>query len=38
MISNESKDCSIMKTFAHRARTGESVGEKAVLVLNARKR
>jgi len=38
MISNDSKDCSIMKIFAHRARTGESVGEKAVLVLNERNR
>ena len=36
MISNESKDCSIIKIFAHRASAGTSVGEKAVLVLNAR--
>ena len=36
MISSESSDWSIIKTFAHRASTGTSVGEKAVLVLKAR--
>ena len=29
-------DCSIINTFAHRDNTGTSVGENAVLVLNAR--
>jgi hypothetical protein len=31
-------DCTIIIPFAHRDRTGTSVGEKAVLVLNARNR
>lgn len=34
----EINDCNIMPTFAQRDRTAVSVGEKAVLVLNARKR
>jgi hypothetical protein len=36
MIRSDSSDCSIIKTFAHLASTGTSVGEKAVLVLKAR--
>ena len=38
MISNESRDCNIIKIFAHPANTGTSVGEKAVLVLKERNR
>lgn len=38
ITNNEIIDCSIIKTFAQRDRTGTSVGEKAVEVLNARKR
>jgi hypothetical protein len=38
MISSESSDCNIIKTLAHRAKMGASVGEKAVLVLKARNR
>ena len=37
-IVREIKDCSIMPTFAQRERAAVSVGEKAVLVLKARKR
>jgi hypothetical protein len=33
MISSDSSNCSIIKTSAHFASTGASVGEKAVLVL-----
>ncbi len=36
MISNESSDCNIIRILAHLASAGTSVGEKAVLVLNAR--
>jgi hypothetical protein len=36
MIVNEIKDCSIIPAFAQRESTAVSVGEKAVLVLNAR--
>ena len=36
MINSESSDCNIIRTFAHLASTGASVGEKAVLVLKAR--
>ena len=35
---SEMMDWSIISTLPHRARTGVSVGEKAVLVLNARNR
>jgi hypothetical protein len=35
-VAKEISDCAIIITFAHRDRTGESVGENAVLVLNAR--
>ena len=35
---SEIDDCSIISTFAHRESTGTSVGENAVLVLNARNR
>ena len=38
MISNDSKDCNIIRIFAHRSNTGASVGENAVLVLKARNR
>ena len=37
-VAREMLDWIIMSTLAQRERTGESVGEKAVLVLNARKR
>ena len=37
MISSESRDCGIMRVFAHLARNGASVGEKAVVVSNAKK-
>ena len=37
-IESEINDCSIMPIFAQRESTAVSVGEKAVLVLNARKR
>jgi hypothetical protein len=37
-VVNEIIDCTIIITFAHRDKTGTSVGEKAVLVLNARNR
>ena len=36
MISSDSSDCNIIRTFAHLSSTGASVGEKAVLVLKAR--
>ena len=36
IISSESSDCNIIKIFAQRAKTGASVGEKAVLVLKER--
>ena len=36
MISNESSDCNIIRILAHLASARTSVGEKAVLVLNAR--
>jgi hypothetical protein len=35
---SEMIDCSIIRTFAQTVSGGVSVGEKAVLVLNARKR
>jgi len=35
---SEITDCTIIRIFAQRARTGTSVGEKAVLVLKARNR
>ena len=35
---NEITACTIIISFAQRESTGTSVGEKAVLVLNARKR
>jgi hypothetical protein len=35
-VAKEISDCAIIITLAHRDRTGESVGENAVLVLNAR--
>ena len=38
MIESEIRDWSIMSTLAQRDRTAVSVGENAVLVLNARKR
>ncbi len=38
MVISEITDCIIISTFAQRESTGTSVGEKAVLVLNARKR
>jgi len=38
IIINDISDCSIINIFAHLASTGTSVGEKAVLVLNARNR
>ena len=37
-VAKEMTDCTIMRTFAQRESTGTSVGENAVLVLNARKR
>ena len=37
-VPSEISDCTIIITFAHRDSTGTSVGEKAVLVLNARNR
>ena len=37
-IISEISDCSIVPSFAHRDNTAVSVGENAVLVLNARKR
>lgn len=37
-VAKEMVDCTIMAIFAQRESTGESVGEKAVLVLNARNR
>ena len=37
-VASEISDCTIINTLAHRDRTGTSVGEKAVLVLNARNR
>ena len=36
MMSSDSSDCIIIKTFAQRANTGTSVGENAVLVLKAK--
>ncbi len=36
IVASEIDACSIIRTFAHRDRTGTSVGENAVLVLNAR--
>ena len=36
IIRSESSDCNIIRTFAQRAKTGASVGEKAVLVLKER--
>lgn len=33
---NEITDCTIISTFAQRVKTGTSVGENAVLVLNAK--
>ena len=38
IIVSEISDCAIMPNFAPRDSTAVSVGEKAVLVLNARKR
>lgn len=38
MTSREINACTIIKTLAQRVSTGTSVGEKAVLVLKARKR
>jgi len=38
MIASEMMAWSIIPTFAQRDKTAVSVGEKAVLVLNARKR
>jgi hypothetical protein len=35
-VANEIKACTIIMTFAQRERTGVSVGENAVLVVNAR--
>src|SRR5260370_25916400 len=37
-IISDTNDCSIVPSFAHRDNTAVSVGENAVLVLNARKR
>lgn len=37
-VVNEIVDCTIIIPFAHRDNTGTSVGENAVLVLNARNR
>ena len=37
-VMKEMSACTIIKTFAQRESTGESVGEKAVLVLNATNR
>jgi hypothetical protein len=37
-VANEISACTIISTFAQRESTGESVGENAVLVLNAMKR
>ncbi len=37
-VASEMLDCTITTTLAQRASTGVSVGEKAVLVLKARKR
>ena len=37
-VTSEMLDCTIIATFAQRESTGESVGEKAVLVLKARNR
>ena len=37
-VAKEISDCAIIITLAHRERTGESVGENAVLVLKARNR
>ena len=37
-IVNEINDCSIIPTFAHLESAAVSVGENAVLVLNARNR
>src|SRR5215475_4470799 len=36
MISRDRSACSIIKSLAHRASAGTSVGEKAVLVLKAK--
>ena len=36
MINNDSRDCIIIKTFAQRANTGVSAGDKAVLVVKAK--
>lgn len=38
MIAREIRDCSMVPSFAHRDKTAVSVGENAVLVLNARNR
>lgn len=38
MVDSDIRDCNIISTLAQRARTAVSVGENAVLVLNARKR
>jgi hypothetical protein len=37
-VTSEISDCTIIITLAHRDSTGTSVGENAVLVLNARNR
>ncbi len=37
-VPSEIDDCTIIISFAHRDSTGTSVGENAVLVLNARNR
>lgn len=37
-VANEIKACTIIRPFAQRDKTGESVGENAVLVLKARNR
>lgn len=38
IVVSEIVDCVIIISFAHRDRTGQSVGENAVLVLKARNR
>ena len=38
ITASEMIDCTIISPWAQRARTGVSVGENAVLVLNARNR
>lgn len=35
-VASEINDCTIIMSFAHRERTGVSVGENAVLVVKAR--